>query len=54
MAHRQWWVDAHLEASDSRTDFRVVPTESRPQSATAHSRAVTTNVKKTDYQYIKK
>lgn len=29
---------ASIRASDSRTDFRVVPTESRTQSATAHSR----------------
>jgi len=30
-------VDAHFGASDSRTDFRVVPTESRTQSLTAYS-----------------
>ena len=30
--------EARVRASDSRTDFRVVPTESRTQSATAHSR----------------
>ncbi len=45
MAHRQWRVDARFEATDSRTDFRVVPTESRTQSATAHSRTVVLHFK---------
>ncbi len=38
MAHRQWRVKLVVRATDSRTDFSVVPTESRTQSATAHSR----------------
>ncbi len=36
--------EARFGASDSRTDFRVVPTESRTQSATAHSRTVGNNI----------
>ncbi len=42
-------MDARFEASDSRTDFRVVPTESRTQSATAHSRTVVPHLRTNQY-----